>query len=145
MPLYKVSPSQYAGFLSYFNRLSVNGYMGRQELRAALIKAGVNPTMDEIQCIIDSISVDSRGIKFQGFIDFVSTYSALRDAEQEYAEAFRIFDRKGTGELSKEDIKYVMQKLGIDVDVEKLFKEVDLNNDGFLQYDEFVCLMKKRL
>ena len=51
-------PAKYGGFLSFFNRFSNNGKMGPNCLRAVLECAGVKPTREEVQQIIDCISVD---------------------------------------------------------------------------------------
>mgnify|MGYP002153749373 FL=1 len=37
--------------------------------------------------------------------------------------------------LSREDIKYVMSKLGIKCDLDELMNTVDTNRDGTIEYD----------
>ena len=48
----------FPGFLGYFNAHSHDGVMGKQEIRAVLNRAGVDPTSSEIQEIIDMVSVN---------------------------------------------------------------------------------------
>ncbi|XP_053384580.1 calmodulin-like protein [Mercenaria mercenaria] len=143
MPLYQCNPATYAGFLSYFNTNSHNGVLGSNELRAALVRAGANPSNQEIQQMIGLISVDPTGISWQCFIDYVSSYTKFRDQEAEYAEAFRIYDISGNGVLTRDDIKYCMEKIGIRVDLDQLMDSVDTNHDGNIDYDEFCAMMKK--
>ncbi|XP_064601134.1 uncharacterized protein LOC135467295 [Liolophura sinensis] len=133
------------GFLAYFNRVSNCGYVGRNELRAILERAGRDPCDSEIQAILDSVSVDPRGMNFQAFIDYVRTFQQLRNVESEYREAFRIYDRSGAGKLTQEDVAYVFQKLRVNVDVPALFKVADADNNGTIEYNEFVDLMNKTL
>lgn len=82
-----------------------------------------------------SIHFSAQGITWQAFIDYVCSYTQLRDVESEYRDAFRIYDVSGCGMLSREDIKYVMGKLGIKCDVEELMNLVDTNRDGTIEYD----------
>jgi len=65
----------------------------------------------------------------------VSSYSSLRDVESEYRDAFRIYDVSGTGVLSRDDIKYVLGKLNIRVNLDELMDQVDTNRDGSIEYD----------
>ncbi|XP_064603199.1 uncharacterized protein LOC135468730 [Liolophura sinensis] len=144
MPL-GIPCGQYLGFLAYFNRVSNCGVVGRNELRAILERAGRDPSENEIQRILDSVSVDPRGINFQAFIDYVRTFQQLRNVDSEYREAFRIYDRSGAGKLTQEDVAYVFKKLRVDVDVPALFKVADADENGTIEYNEFVDLMNKTL
>lgn len=80
-------------------------------------------------------NIPARGITWQAFVDYVASYSSLRDVESEYRDAFRIYDVTGQGVLKREDIKYVMEKLGININVEELMNKVDTNRDGTIDYD----------
>ena len=81
------------------------------------------------------IYILANGINWQCFIDLVSSYTSFRDVEQEYADAFRIYDVSKNGVLSRDDIKYVMGKLGINVNIDDLMEEVDKNHDNRIDYD----------
>merc|ERR1712212_51892 len=147
MPLYSLTGTQYRGFVRFFNQSQNNNILGKRELAGILSKYNLNPSDSELQQMIDAVSVDSQGITWEAFIDYVSTWTGFRDQEQEYAEAFRIYDRSGTGELSREDIRYVLNKLGTGIteaEITALIDEADINKDGAIQYDEFVKLMKKK-
>ncbi|XP_013384152.1 calmodulin-like [Lingula anatina] len=93
--------------------------------------------------MIDAISVESSGISFQAFVDYCSGYTSLRKEEEEYLEAFRVLDSSGTGRLSKDDIKYVASKLGIvGFDADDVMAKIDTKQDGVIDYEEFVQMMK---
>merc|ERR1712198_88655 len=147
MPLYNLSCPQYLGFVRFFNASQNENKLGKRELSAILSKYNITATDNELQLMIDSISIDSNGIGLQAFMDYVSTWSSLRDQDQEFAEAFRIYDRSGSGSLNGSDIRYVLNKLGTGIseaDVTALIEEADSNRDGVIQYDEFVKLMKRK-
>ena len=59
-PLFSLTPGQYRGFVRYFQSFATNGIMNKHDLRSVLYKHGVNPTNDELQQMIDAISVDSK-------------------------------------------------------------------------------------
>ena len=144
MVLFNLSGAQYRTYLTLFNSIQHNGLIGKQEIRAILSTRGIEPTIEQLQKMIDLVSVNSLGINLQGFIDYTSAWQSFRDVEGEMEEAFRIYDRTGSGQLSRDDIEYVMKKVGARIDVQALMDDCDKNRDGFIQFDEFVDLMKNK-
>ena len=144
MPLYSLSHAQYASYLAIFKSISQSDKIGKQEVKAILGRRGVQADDHLVQKMIDSISVDSTGISLQAFIDYVSSIKAFRDTDSEYAEAFRIYDSDGSGSLDRNEISYVMKKLGVEVNVDELLDKVDKNKDGAIQYDEFIEMIKTK-
>jgi calmodulin len=70
--------------------------------------------------------------------------SALQ--RDELAEAFAFFDKNGDGHISKEELKMVLLQLGENLgeeEIEEIFKEADLNNDGIIDYHEFITIFNK--
>jgi len=61
-------------------------------------------------------------------------------------ETFSMFDKDGGGTISTEELHGIFKQLGTDVskaDVVSLIKSVDINNDGEMDFNEFVSMMKK--
>ena len=64
-------------------------------------------------------------------------------AEQvdELKKAFAVMDTNGDGVVTKEELRNLLKGLGEEVDdsvVDEMIKIADENNDGKIQFDEFV-------
>ena len=72
------------------------------------------------------------------------------DNEDEYIEAFRIFDKDKKDLISKENLKEAMTIIGqfvwnespTDEDIAYMIKEADTDGDGFLHYSDFIKKIK---
>lgn len=67
-----------------------------------------------------------------------------QESEEEIKEAFKVFDKDGTGVISAAELRHVMTNLGeklTDTEVDDLIKEADVDGDGQINYEEFVKLM----
>mmetsp|Transcript_29296 Transcript_29296/g.32542 ORF Transcript_29296/g.32542 Transcript_29296/m.32542 type:complete len:151 (+) Transcript_29296:91-543(+) len=67
---------------------------------------------------------------------------------EELKEAFALFDQDGNGMISKEELGKVMKSLGQEPTSEQLdqmINEVDKDNSGTIEFDEFLQLMAKQM
>jgi len=55
---------------------------------------------------------------------------------------FRMFDKDGSGLVSAEELKTVLEAAG-STDFDQIIKEFDSNGDGEVSFDEFVGMMMK--
>lgn len=61
-------------------------------------------------------------------------------------ETFDMFDKDSSGTISLQELQGVTEKLGLSVTLEELsdvIYSVDVNNDGEIDFDEFLIMMKK--
>lgn len=68
------------------------------------------------------------------FRNFVET------AEKQLLLLFRSIDRDKDGRLNKQELQAAFQRAGLSVPKKRLsgfFDEIDLNNDGFITFDEW--------
>ena len=59
------------------------------------------------------------------------------DAEEELREAFKVFDRDGSGEISSAELRHVMTNLGeklTDEEVDEMIREADVDGNGQVNY-----------
>ena len=76
-----------------------------------------------------------------------SANADTEDAINEYLEAFHRIDADGSGSLSPEELKSVMNELGEDMneaELEEMIREADTDGDGEIDYDEFTGMMRAR-
>lgn len=55
------------------------------------------------------------------------------DPEKELREAFKVFDRDGTGTISKDELRHVMKSLGENLteeEIDEMLKMADKDGDG---------------
>jgi len=62
----------------------------------------------------------------------------------ELKEAFEFFDHDKDGSLSKDDIKKAVKELGVDGDVDEMFKEASAGS-GSVTFPAFMSMMSSRL
>jgi len=64
----------------------------------------------------------------------------------EYREAFDIFDKDGDGFITRKDLQRVLCLLGqkpTDAQLEKMFREVDVDGMGRVEFPQFLDMMKE--
>jgi len=107
---------------------------------------GQNPTEDEIVEMVMKANCDWGGLMNKK--DFLSVsvgiLKASCDQMDDVKAAFRVFDHNNDGSISKEELREAMVNFGTrctDDDFVMMFEEADKNNDGLIDFDEFVLMM----
>jgi len=65
---------------------------------------------------------------------------------KEYEKKFKSFNESGTGKLSLEEVKAMMEKLGAPqthLGLKEMIKEVDEDSDGHISFREFLLIFRK--
>jgi len=128
-----------------------DGTLSVSELKEGLVKAGVAIPPD-LQQMMDNIDTDGSGV-----IDYSEFMAATMDKRRYIQEdvcwrAFKTFDVDGSGTIDKGEL---MKLLGVDSitdmmdvqvtekEVDAIMKEVDLNGDGKIDFNEFLTMMRR--
>ncbi|CAH1778800.1 unnamed protein product, partial [Owenia fusiformis] len=145
-PIYNLKPKEFAGLTKWFNEQSFNGKLTKLQLKSVLSSYGLTPTYEELQQMIDAVSVDSSGIDLQTFLGLCSVKSPVHDHQKEIQDAFRIFDQDGSGAVDAKELRYAMNRMGnYNVDIHNMLGEMDTNKDGLISCEEFCSFMEKKL
>ena len=70
------------------------------------------------------------------------------DELAEFREIFKLVDRDGSGTITKEELAELMETLGIDAtqeEVDMMISEIDTDDNGSIDFDEFVSVMSRRV
>ncbi len=128
-----------------------DGYLTLKELGDLLIELGEPVTKEELEEMTNEIDIEGNGtIDFKEFILLMARKMRDYDNEDEYIEAFRIFDKNRDDLISKEELKEAMTIIGqfvwkespTDEDIAYMIKEADTDGDGFLHYSDFIKKIK---
>merc|ERR1711934_9371 len=110
---------------------------------------GVNVQKTQLDEAINELGDDPTDGKFD-FVSFCSVASKFlieEDVEQmreELKEAFRIYDREGNGYITTDVLKEILKEIDPGLsndDLDNIIEEVDDDQSGTLDFDEFQAMM----
>ena len=95
--------------------------------------------------MINDVDADGNGVvDFPEFLTLMARKMKDTDSEEDLVEAFRVFDREGTGFITASELAHVMTNLGeklTNEEIDEMISEADMDGDGRLGYDDFVAMM----
>ena len=122
-----------------------DGVITIKELGDVMGALGAYPTEAELQEINNEINKNGTGkIEFNEFLELYARKMKEPDTEEDLIEAFKTFDKDGSGVISANKLKHIMVVFGgklTEEEVDEMFKEADIDKDGFINYHEFVKTM----
>ncbi|MQM14053.1 hypothetical protein Taro_046984 [Colocasia esculenta] len=141
-----LSEEEIAGLKEMFRMIDTDnsGQITFEELKAGLQKVGANLKESEIYALMQAADVDNSGTIDYG--EFVAATLHLNKIEREdhLFAAFSYFDKDGSGYITQDELQQACEEFGIgDVRLEEMIREVDQDNDGRIDYNEFVAMMQK--
>ncbi len=93
--------------------------MNLRDIGTVLRSVGLNPTEAEIAELTRGVQGDS--VDFAGFCKLMTgKFASNQEAEAEIREAFKIFDKNGSGLISAAELRYVMTNLGEPLSAEEV-------------------------
>ncbi|CAG9319641.1 unnamed protein product [Blepharisma stoltei] len=143
-----LSPEQILAFKKAFKLFDDNGddLIPLSELGTVMRALGQNPTDEELDEYGKEFDPDNNGlIYYEGFQALMIRRLKKDDREEEMLEAFRAFDREGTGKVKCEDIRESFLALCKDLtedELEEMLKEMD--PEGFGEID-YISAVKKMI
>jgi len=107
---------------------------------------GQNPTEDDIVEMVMKANCDWEGVMSRDeFIGVgIDILKSSCDQMDDVRAAFRVFDHNNDGTISKDELREAMVNFGTRVtedEFQTMFSEADKNQDGLIDFDEFVMMM----
>ena len=128
---------------------SGDGLLSKEELQKGYKKYFEDSITDnEFDEIMQTIDQDGSGqISIEEFLRATVDYDNLI-SEKNLKYAFESFDKDHSGSLSPDEIREIFGLNSDDENTSKIlaqiFKDVDINGDGMISYDEFKTMMKNQ-
>ncbi|KAK7345202.1 hypothetical protein VNO77_15778 [Canavalia gladiata] len=141
-----LSEDEIAGLKEMFKMLDTDnsGHITFEELKVGLKKYGANLNESEIYDLMHAADVDNSGTIDYG--EFIAATLHLNKVEREdhLLAAFSYFDKDGSGYITQDELQQACEEFGLgDVRLEEMIREADQDNDGRIDYNEFVAMMQK--
>ncbi|KAF8396347.1 hypothetical protein HHK36_017964 [Tetracentron sinense] len=141
-----LSEEEIAGLREMFKMIDTDnsGQITFEELKAGLKRVGANLKESEIYDLMQAADVDNNGSIDYG--EFIAATLHLNKIEMEdhLFAAFSYFDKDGSGYITKDELQKACEEFGIeDVHLEEMIREADQDNDGCIDYNEFVAMMQR--
>ncbi|KAI3700305.1 hypothetical protein L2E82_44931 [Cichorium intybus] len=122
-----------------------NGTITLEELKQGLSKQGTKLTEAEVKQLMEAADADGNGtIDYDEFITATMHMNRM-DREEHLYTAFQYFDKDNSGYITIEEMEQAIREYGISDgrDIKEIVSEIDTDNDGRINYDEFVAMMRK--
>ncbi|XP_009408515.2 calcium-dependent protein kinase 10-like [Musa acuminata AAA Group] len=140
-----LSEDEIAGLKEMFKMIDTDnsGHITFEELKAGFERVGACLKESEVYALMQAADVDNNGTIDYG--EFIAATLHLNKIEREdhLFAAFSYFDKDGSGYITQDELQQACEELGVEaVHLDDMIKEVDQNNDGRVDYNEFVAMMQ---
>ncbi|KAE9596303.1 hypothetical protein Lal_00048724 [Lupinus albus] len=122
-----------------------SGTITIEELKQGLSKQGTKLTEQEVKQLMEAADADGNGtIDYDEFITATMHMNRMNREEHVYT-AFQYFDKDNSGYITVEELEQALHEYNMHDgrDIKEIIAEVDADNDGRINYDEFVAMMCK--
>ncbi|XP_075518935.1 calcium-dependent protein kinase 29 [Primulina tabacum] len=142
-----LSEEELKGLRQMFSNMDTDksGTITYEELRTGLTKLGSKLSETETQQLMEAADVDKNGTI--DYIEFITATMHRHRLEKEEIlyKAFKHFDVDNSGFITRDELRQAMTQYGMgdDATIDEVIKDVDTDNDGRINYDEFAAMMRK--
>uniref|UniRef100_A0A2C9V7T7 non-specific serine/threonine protein kinase n=1 Tax=Manihot esculenta TaxID=3983 RepID=A0A2C9V7T7_MANES len=141
-----LSEEEIAGLKEMFRMIDTDnsGHITLEELKTGLEKVGANLKDAEITGLMQAADIDNSGtIDYGEFIAAMLHLNKITKEDHLFA-AFSYFDKDGSGYITQDELQQACDRFGLgQIHLADLIREVDQDNDGRIDYSEFVDMVTK--
>ncbi|CAN0879295.1 Calcium-dependent protein kinase 2 [Linum grandiflorum] len=141
----KLSEEEIAGLREMFKMIDTDnsGTITFEELKSGLKTFGANLDESEIYDLMQAADINNNGAI--DYPEFIAATLHLNKVEREdrLLTTFSYFDKDGSGYITIDELQQACNEFGMKaVELEEMIREVDKDNDGRIDYNEFVEMMQ---
>lgn len=139
----KLGDEQIAEFKEAFTLFDKDGE-GRittEELGIVMRSLGQNPTEAELRTMVKELD------PMPEFLTSTARKIQDADSEEEILNAFKVFDKDGSGFIPAAELRRILTSLGrklTDAEFDELIREEAIDGDGQINYEKFVRMMMSK-
>eukprot|EP01015_Nassula_variabilis_P018245 TRINITY_DN2963_c0_g2_i5.p2 TRINITY_DN2963_c0_g2~~TRINITY_DN2963_c0_g2_i5.p2 ORF type:complete len:164 (+),score=59.13 TRINITY_DN2963_c0_g2_i5:66-557(+) len=123
------------------------GTIDYHELKVAMRALGFDVRKAEVLQLIKEYDRDDSGrIEYDDFLEIMTKKYAERDPSEEILKAFKLFDDDNTGKITLKNLRKIARDLGenlSDDELKAMIDEFDKDQDGSINEDEFLNIMRQ--
>eukprot|EP00474_Spongospora_subterranea_P008880 CRZ09338.1 hypothetical protein [Spongospora subterranea] len=124
-----------------------SGTIDYHELKVAMRALGFDVNKQEVTKLMQEYDRNESGhVEYADFVEIMTQKIAERDPDEEIMKAFALFDEDNTGKISLKNLRKVARELGenlADDELQAMIDEFDKNQDGEIDAEEFMAIMKQ--
>jgi calcium-dependent protein kinase len=141
-----LSSEEIKGLKTMFANMDTDGSgtITYEELKSGLARLGSKLSEAEVKQLMEAADVDGNGTI--DYIEFISaTMNRHRIERDEHLfKAFRYFDKDNSGHITRDELETAMKEYGMgdEATIKDIISEVDTDNDGRINYEEFCAMMR---
>ncbi|KVI00060.1 Calcium-binding EF-hand, partial [Cynara cardunculus var. scolymus] len=141
-----LSEEEIAGLKEMFKMIDADGsgQITLEELKKGLEKVGADLKDSEIVRLMEAADIDNSGtIDYGEFVAAMLHINKIHKEDHMYA-AFSYFDKDGSGYITADELQQACEQFGLgDIHLDEVMRDIDKDNDGRIDYSEFVAMMKE--
>ncbi|XWS19417.1 hypothetical protein CRYUN_Cryun31cG0014000 [Craigia yunnanensis] len=141
-----LSEEEIKGLKAMFTNMDTDksGTITYEELKTGLAHHGSKLSEAEVKQLMEAADVDGNGTI--DYIEFISaTMQRFRlERDEHLYKAFQYFDKDNSGHITKDELETAMKEYGMgdEASIREIISEVDTENDGRINYEEFCTMMR---
>lgn len=136
-----------------------DGFITKLELRESMKNIGISLTAKDVDEMVERVDANDDGLIDPD--EFCELYESMGggggggdderdregDGEEDMKEAFDVFDADKDGSISVEELRAVLDSLGLKEgnrveDCKKMIRKIDMDGDGVVNFEEFKKMMR---
>jgi len=141
-----LSEEEIGGLKELFKMIDTDnsGTITYDELKDGLKRVGSELMESEIKDLMDAADIDNSGAIDYGEFLAATLHLNKLEREENLMSAFSFFDKDGSGYITIDELQQACKEFGLsEVHLDDMIKEIDQDNDGQIDFEEFAAMMRK--